>query len=89
MEDQKNKTNWQEGFKIFSEVSTWVIIPIVLSLIFGKILDTHFGTKPWIFLGLTAIAFLISIGGIAKILGKYIKDIEKEKKNKNGDNTNS
>jgi len=56
----------------------WIIGPIIIALVVGKYLDKKYSTTPWFFLGLTAIAFFISIFSILKILMKYIKDIESE-----------
>jgi len=83
MGDDKNKSNWAVAIELFTEVSTWVIAPVVLALIFGKILDAHYGTKPWIFLTLTGIAFIISIYGIVRVVGRYMKKIEEENKDGN------
>ncbi|MES3032014.1 MAG: AtpZ/AtpI family protein [Patescibacteria group bacterium] len=77
MNEDKKKIDWRPAVQIFSQVSTWVVVPIILALIIGKALDSHYGTDPWIFLGLTGIAFLFSIFGIVKVITKYMKDIEK------------
>jgi len=84
--EQENKKQvwWKPAVEIFGQVSSWVVVPVVLSLIIGKYLDGRFGTKPWIFLGLTGVAFFISIFGIVKTVGVYIKDIKKEEKKENG-----
>lgn len=89
MVENKNnsKTDYRQAVRIFGEISTWVVVPIVVALILGKYLDGKYGTEPWIFLGLTGLSFLVSIGGIAKILGKYIKEINEETKNKDGRDT--
>ena len=79
---EKTKTDWRQAIQIFSEISTWVIVPIVVALVLGKYLDSRYETEPWIFLSLTGFSFVVSIGGIAKILAKYIKEIEKENQNK-------
>ena len=83
-----NKTPWWEpAMEIFGEVSTWVVVPIILALVVGKYLDGYFDTKPWIFLGLTFIAFGLSSYGIVQVVGRYMKRINKEeedKKKKNG-----
>ncbi|MBP6883848.1 MAG: AtpZ/AtpI family protein [Candidatus Pacebacteria bacterium] len=79
MEDNKSKIPWWEpAAEIFSEVSTWVVVPIVLALIAGKALDKHFQTKPFIFLGLTAVAFFVSCSGIVRVVSRYMKRIEAE-----------
>jgi len=69
---------WKPGVEIFTQVSGWIAGPIVLALIVGKYLDGRFDTKPWIFLGLTGLAFFISIFGIMRVVGKYMKKISEE-----------
>lgn len=78
-EDNKNVW-WKPGVEIFTQVSGWIAGPIILALVVGKFLDTRFDTKPWIFLGLTGIAFLLSIFGIVKVVSKYMQKIENEDK---------
>ena len=75
MGDEKQNW-WKPGVEIFSQVSGWIVAPIVLALVFGKMLDTHYGTKPVIFLSLAGIGFLITCFGIVRIVRKYIKDIK-------------
>lgn len=74
-----NNPLWKLGLEIFSQVSGWIAGPIILSLVLGKYLDTRFGTKPLIFLGLTALAFVVSTVGIVRVVSRYMKDIEKGK----------
>ncbi|MDO8590666.1 MAG: AtpZ/AtpI family protein [bacterium] len=76
---EQNKTSeawWKPAVQIFGQVSTWVVVPIVLALIVGKNLDARYATKPWIFLGLTCLAFLISSFGIVLVITKYMRKIE-------------
>lgn len=60
------------------KISSWIAIPIIVSLILGKYLDKKYDTEPWIFVSMTAIAFVITIYGIVKFSMDYIKDVEKE-----------
>lgn len=85
-ENKQNLNNvgpwWKPGVEIFSQVSTWIIVPIVVALVFGKMLDAHFGTKPILFLVLAGIGFLITCFGMFRVIKNYIKklqDIEKKK----------
>ena len=75
---------WKQGVQIFTEVSIWIVVPILLALFVGKSLDTHFGTKPIIFLILAGIGFLFSCFGIVRVIKKYMKEMtdlaEKNKK---------
>lgn len=90
-EDQQNLNNnnlpaygggpwWKPGMRIFSEISTWIVAPIVLALIFGKMLDARYGTKPVIFLLLASLAFLFSCFKIVQIVKNYMKKINPDVK---------
>ncbi len=82
MQPEPKPSPWRPALIIFYRISTWVVIPLVVALIVGKWLDTQFDTKPWIFLLLTGVAFVISIRAIIKVVKKYISEIEKEAKDK-------
>ncbi|HAS80601.1 MAG: hypothetical protein UR25_C0002G0070 [Candidatus Nomurabacteria bacterium GW2011_GWE1_32_28] len=83
MEINKNENNnlsqtkpnggiwWKPAMEIFSEISTWIAFPIIMAVMGGKILDEHYGTKPFFLLALTGLAFLISSYGIVKAVKKY------------------
>ena len=66
---------WQEGLRVFADISGWIVGPIVVALFAGKALDAHFGTKPWIFLALTVLAFGMTIRGIVKVVKNYMKKL--------------
>ena len=51
--DENNKKGanwWKPAVEIFIQISGWIVGPIVMALVFGKMLDTRYGTKPIIFL---------------------------------------
>ena len=79
---KEDKLWWKPAIVIFGNISTWIVGPIILALIVGKYLDKRYNSDPWFFLGLTGIAFFVSMFGIIRILMKYIKDMEKENKEK-------
>jgi F0F1-type ATP synthase assembly protein I len=82
-EKPKNESPWwREGLISFIKISASISIPIIIALYLGKYLDDKYNTKPWIFLGLTFIAFIISLVSIYISMMKYIKDIEDKAKNK-------
>ncbi len=80
---------WEPAVEIFSQVSGWIAGPVVVALILGKYLDGRFDTKPWIFLGLTGFAFLVSTYGIVKVVSRYMKKIVEEDKQEKDGNTKS
>ena len=87
--NQENVNNrgpwWKDGVQIFTQVSVWIIVPILLALFVGKKLDAHFGTKPVIFLVLAGVGFLFSCFGIVRVINKYMKEMknlsDKDQKN--------
>lgn len=81
MEEQKKNLNtggpwWKPGMQILSEVSTWIVAPIVLALIFGKMLDTRYGTRPIIFLIFAGLGFLVTCFGMFRVVKNYIKNLK-------------
>jgi F0F1-type ATP synthase assembly protein I len=48
------------------QISGWLVGPLVVALFVGRWLDGHFGTKPWLFLISTGVAFVFTAIGIIK-----------------------
>ncbi|MFA5052261.1 MAG: AtpZ/AtpI family protein [Patescibacteria group bacterium] len=82
MADKPVQAWWQPAVTVFSEVTGWIVAPIVASLFIGRALDRKFGTDPWWFLGLTAAAFVITTIGIVRVASRYLHQIEQESKKK-------
>jgi F0F1-type ATP synthase assembly protein I len=74
--DNGNGPWWKPAVELLSEVSTWIVVPIVCALIFGKMLDAHFGTKPRIFLIFAGIGFLVTCFGMFRIIKNYMKNLQ-------------
>jgi len=71
-----NSSWWKPGIEILGQVSTWIVVPIVLALFFGKMLDNRFGTRPIIFLVFAGIGFLVTCFGMYKVVKNYLKKLE-------------
>ena len=82
-DNKKDKIWWRPAIIMFVRVSVWVAIPVIIALYVGKYLDKRYDTAPWMFIGTTVVAFIISMVAIARISMKYIHKIEKENKEKN------
>ncbi|MBI3305602.1 AtpZ/AtpI family protein [Candidatus Nomurabacteria bacterium] len=76
MDKDKKKLDWKPAFELFSQVSAWIVAPIVLALVFGKMLDARYGTEPIIFLVLAGVGFLVTCAGIIRVVRKYIKKLK-------------
>lgn len=79
-----NRNNWwRPAVEIFSQISGWIVAPLVIALIAGKKLDVHFGTEPWLLLALAALGFLITCVGMVRVIRNYMKKIKETEKNGN------
>ena len=76
-EDDQGKPAWAAGVQVFTEISTWIVFPIVIALFAGRALDSHFGTKPWIFIGLAFLSFIVTIFGIVRVVKQYSVKLKK------------
>jgi predicted permease len=72
---------WKPAFEIFSEISTYIAVPIICALIAGKALDKHYGTAPILLLVMVALSFLVTSFGIIKAVKKYSAKIKKDTNN--------
>jgi F0F1-type ATP synthase assembly protein I len=78
-EDKKKLYNgpwWKPAIEILGEVSTWIVVPIVVALVFGKMLDAHYGTRPIIFLVFAGLGFLVTCFGMFRVIKNYMKKIK-------------
>ena len=85
IENNKRQTGpwWKPAVELFSKISTWIAVPIILALIAGKALDKYYGTAPWMLLILAGIGFATSSFGIVRAVKKFIEKTKEEiKKNK-------
>ncbi len=82
--DENNKKGanwWKPAVEIFTQISGWIVGPIVMALVFGKMLDTRYGTKPIIFLVFAGVGFLITCVGIVRVIKSYTKKLKEIEKN--------
>lgn len=75
--DGKNDKNWwQPVFILFFKWSVWIVVPILLGAFWGKWLDGHYGTEPFLFLVCTAVAFLVSIGYLIREASREYRKLD-------------
>ena len=82
-EDKPNGVSgpWgKQAATLWGEISTWIVVPIVGALVFGKMLDKRFETEPIIFLSLAGLGFLVTCYGIFRIVKNYLKEIKETEK---------
>ena len=82
---------WRDSVLLFSKLSGWIGMPVVLALFLGKWLDQKYGTEPWLLLATVGAAFTIASFGIVKegkeAMEKIAKDEEIKKNKEKEENT--
>ena len=78
MFDKKDNTNWKIGLYLFSQLTAWIAVPVILAVFLGRWLDNKYDSSPWLFLITVGIAFVISNIGIVKQSLKTMKEIERQ-----------
>ncbi len=69
---------WRDGVIIFTKVSAYIAIPIIIASFTGEYLDKKYNTNSLIFYILITIAFFCTIYLIYKETRIYKRKIEKE-----------
>ena len=89
LENGQNVPWWEPALKLFGEVTGLIAAPIVIALYIGRWLDERFGTDPIFFIGITALAMILSTIAIVRISTRYMKEMEKNDKKNNGNTTSN
>ena len=74
---------WKPAMQVFSEISTWIATPIILAVVFGKMLDNKYDTDNLWLLILAGLAFIVSSYGIVKSVKKYALKVKREEEQEN------
>lgn len=80
--DKNKGILWVPALGVFTEISTWIALPVIVAVIIGKNLDTRYGTAPLMLLGSAGVSFLLSSFGIIRAVKKYSAKLKEEEKNK-------
>jgi len=82
MSNQPLNPWWQEPLSIFSHLSGWVLLPLIVGTILGRWLDRRYNSEPKWFLIVIGIAFVVSMIGLIIQAKKEFKKISEIKTNK-------
>lgn len=64
---------WQEPLSIFSRLSGWILLPLVVGTLLGRWLDTKYSSGSKWFLTVIGISFIISMIGLVVQAKKEFK----------------
>jgi uncharacterized membrane protein len=79
MDKEKKQGYWRDSMVVFGRVSTWIVVPLLLAVFFGKKMDTYFGTGKILFIASVLAASVVTIFGIMKTITIYMKKSENKK----------
>jgi len=79
---EADKDWWQQGLVVFTQISGWIIGPIIIALFLGKWLDSRYQTNPRYLLICVAVAFVISNVGLVREAIRYSRKMKKIGENK-------
>lgn len=66
--------------RLLSNITAWIVGPVIVGVFLGKYLDNKFNTEPWLFLSSVGLCFLISMFGLVKQALNEFKKIEEDYK---------
>ena len=76
----KDKNYWlQIGLRMFAESTGWIAFPVIGALYLGRYLDQQQNSGHLYFFVLTAVAFIVSCFGLARIGLKYMAMLDQDK----------
>jgi len=64
---------WQESLSVFSRLSGWVLLPLIIGTFLGRWLDRKYNSDPKWFFIVIGIAFIISMIGLVIQARKEMK----------------
>lgn len=70
------------GLKVFAESTAYIAAPVIGALYLGRYLDNRQNTGSLYFFSLTALAFIVSCIGLARVGIKYMAMLDKGKEQK-------
>jgi len=76
----KDKNYWMSfSLRVFAESTGWIALPVIGALYLGRYLDNRQASGNLYFFSLTALAFIISCVGLARIGIKYMAMLDSGK----------
>ena len=66
--------------RLLSNITAWIVGPVIIGVFLGKWLDQKFNTEPWLFLTSVGVCFLVSMFGLVQNALTEFKKIEEEYK---------
>lgn len=66
--------------RLLSNITAWIVGPVLVGVFLGKWLDQKFNTEPWLFLTSVGVCFLVSMFGLVQNALAEFKKIEEESK---------
>lgn len=81
--DKTPKKAWYaDALLMFSRLSIWIAVPVILASIIGNWLDRRYQSAPWMLIACVGFSFIVSMYGLIKETMKTFKKIEEDEAKK-------
>lgn len=84
MDKEKNNKNdyYPVIWRIMATSTVWIVVPVIIGFLLGKLLDKKFNTEPWLLLLTLGICFVCSMVGLTINALKEVKKMDDDKREK-------
>jgi F0F1-type ATP synthase assembly protein I len=74
------QTWWQPALFMFTRLSVWVAVPVVIATYVGNWIDEKNNSAPWGLISVVGVAFVVSMIGLVYEAAKEYSRIDKDAK---------
>jgi len=76
------KAWWTDALAMFTRLSIWIAVPVILASLLGSFLDDKYNTSPWLLMSCVGVSFIFTMIVLVKETMKSFKEIEEDSENK-------
>jgi F0F1-type ATP synthase assembly protein I len=70
---EKPEAWYAEALSLFSRLSIWIAVPVILATFLGKWLDRRYESEPWLLLLCVGISFVFSMGALMREVARIYR----------------
>lgn len=89
MGPSSNYQLWQRAVALFSQVTGFIVLPVMAALYGGRALDRKYDSEPIGFVSLTILATIIATLAIIRLSQRYLREIEQTEANQKLNHVNT
>ncbi len=70
------KAWWADALTMFTRLSIWIAVPVIIASLLGSYLDDKYGTAPWLLLACVGVSFIFTMIILVRETMKSFGEIE-------------